>query len=438
MNRAKNKVRNYTFAILLLSVYSIVCKAQNRFVKNRSTFSVSIHLKKTYLKVNVGDVVQVTASGKMVFHGITGSAGPEGIDGFTDRCMDPVFPFGALLYKVGNDDWVMADPDNPLTADQTGYLKLMVNDNDPSANRGRFMVKVTVTSSKANGGHQIANRPAPKKAKNNIATIPHAGAVPEKPKNVIAPIPHSTAVAEKAKDQIPPAPHSTAVPEKAKNIIPPISHSAAVPEKAKDNKTPAPHPGAAVPAKAKDNIAPTPNSVVAPEKAKDNIALTPHSMAAPEKAKNNTAPIPHSTAVSEKPKDNIPPIPHSMAGILTLSELQQLSSHSAKAAKAFLTSKHFRVDTESNNQTNKYDFNNLEVTAYVTKYIEENQATFSTSSAYNYEAIKASLNKYRYTSRELVTKAEGVTKYANSKYSMSIVLSQLNNKPQYLFVVKRL
>jgi hypothetical protein len=403
MNRAKNKVLNYTFAILLLSVYSITCKAQNSFVKNRSIFSVSTHLKKTYLKINVGDVIQVTVSGKMVFHGITGSAGPDGIDGFTDRCMDPVFPYGALLYKVGEDDWVMADPDNPLTADQAGYLKLMVNDNDPSGDRGRFTVKVIVTSSKANGERQIVNRPAPGKAKQNIAKIPHAAAAPERPKDNVAPIPRSGTALEKPKDNIALTPHSTAVPEKAK-----------------DNKALIPHPG------------------TAPEKPKDNIASTPHSELAPEKAKNNIVPTPHPGVAPEKAKNNIVPTPRSTAGILTLSELQQLSSNSVKAAKAFLTSKHFRVDTESNNQINKYNFSNNDVIAYITKYAKENQATFSTSSAYNYEAIKASLNKYQYTPRELVTKAEGVTKYANSRYSMSIVLSQLNNKPQYLFVVKKL
>jgi len=403
MNRAKNKVLNYTFAILLLSVYSIACKAQNSFVKNRATYSVSMHLKKTYLKINAGDVVQVTASGKMVFHGITGSAGPGGMDGFTDRCMDPVFPYGALLYKVGEDDWVMADPDNPLTADQAGYLKLMVNENDPSGNRGWFTVKVIVTSSKANGGHQITNRPAPNKAKQNIAAIPNAGVAPEKPKNNVAPIPHSGAALEKPKNNIAPTPNSTATPEKAKNnIVPP------------------PRPGAAS-GKAKDNMAPTTNSAAVPGKAKDNIAPTPNSVVVPEKVKNNIAPIPRSAA-----------------GLLTLPQLQQLSTYSAKAAKGFLTSKHFRVDGDSDDQTNKYDFNNNDITAYIIKYVKENQATFSTSSAYNYEAIIAALHKYRYTPRELVTKAEGVTKYANAKYSMSIVLSQLNNKPQYLFVVKKL
>jgi len=352
MNRAKNKVRNYIFAILLLSIYSIVCKAQNSFVKSRATFSVSRHLKKTHLKINAGDVVQVTASGQMVLHGVPGSAGPDGIDGFTDRCMDSVFPYGALLYKIGNDDWVMPDPDNPLTADQAGYLKLMVNDNDPSNNRGRFTVKVTVTSSKSNSRNQIVNGSAPEKAKDTMASIPH----------------------------------STAVPEKAKNKIRPIPHSAAV-----------------------------------PRKAKDNIAATPHSAATPAKAKENLAPSPHSTA-----------------GLLTLSELQQLSSNGANVAKAFLISRHFQVDAESTVLTNKYNFNNNDVNATIIKYVKENQASFSTSSAYNYEAIKTSLLGYGYTPRELVTKAEGVTKYANSRYTMSIVLFKLNNKPQYLFVVKKL
>ncbi len=162
-----------------------------------------------------------------------------------------------------------------------------------------------------------------------------------------------------------------------------------------------------------------------PEKAKDNIAAAPHPVAAPEKAKDNTAPAPNSVVVPEKVKNNIAPIPRSAAGLLTLPQLQQLSSNTAKSAQAFLKSKHFRVDGESDDLGNKYNFNNEDITAYIIKYVKENPDTFSTSSEYNYEAIIASLHKYRYTPRELVTKAEGVTKYANAKYSMSIVLSGL-------------
>ena len=202
MNRAKNKVWNYTFAILLLSVYSFTCKAQSVFVKNRATYSISRHLKKTYVKVNAGDVVQVTASGKMVLHGITGSIGPDGIDGYTDRCMDPVFPFGALLYKIGDDDWIMADPDNPLTADQPGYLKLMVNDNDPSASRGRFLVTITITGSKANGGHPIFKTRVPNGTKQNITPVPQCRRdAAERPKDNIVPTPLSTAAPEKHKNR---------------------------------------------------------------------------------------------------------------------------------------------------------------------------------------------------------------------------------------------
>ena len=98
-------------------------------------------------------------------------------------------------------------------------------------------------------------------------------------------------------------------------------------------------------------------------------------MVAPEKAKDNIAPTPHSAAAPEKAKDNIPPIPHSTAALLTLPQLQQLSTYSAKAAKAFLTSKQFRVDTESNNQMNKYNFNNNDVTAYITKYVLQRESS---------------------------------------------------------------
>jgi hypothetical protein len=338
-------------------------------VKNRYTFNVSKYLKKTRVKIDTGDVVQITASGKIILHGVPGSAGPEGVDDFTDRCIDPVFPYGALLYKIGYDDWNMVDPDNAITADKTGYLKLTVNDNHPSNNRGMFTVNVTVTSSKINGRHQLVKVPAPQKAEDNIA-----------------PIPHSTAVPKKARDNIQPIPHSTAVPQKTG----------------------------------------------------DNIQPIPHSTAVTEKAKGNILPIQHSTVVQEKAKDNIQPTPHLTAGILTLSQLQLLSTNSANAAKAFLTAKHFRVDAESSDLTNKYNFSNNDVSASIIKYVKENQASLSTSSALNYEVIKASLHNYEYTPRELVTKAEGVTKFANSRYSISIVLFKLNNKPQYIFVVKRL
>ncbi len=134
MNRAKNKVRNYILIISLLSIYSITCRAQDGFVKNSYTFDVNSnsYANKTSLKINEGEQVHITASGKIILRGVTGSSTPEGIDGFKNCRMDPVFPYGALLYKIGDDDWNIVDPEDSIIAEQTGYLKLMINDNDPT------------------------------------------------------------------------------------------------------------------------------------------------------------------------------------------------------------------------------------------------------------------------------------------------------------------
>jgi len=160
MNRAKNKIRNYILIISVLFIYSITCKAQDGFVKNSYTFDVNpnSYVNKTSLKINEGEQVHITASGKIVLRGVTGSATPEGIDGFKNCRMDPVFPFGALLYKIGDDDWNIVDPEDSIIAEQTGYLKLMVNDNDPTTNTGRFTVKVTVQSLKADSGQKIVKK----------------------------------------------------------------------------------------------------------------------------------------------------------------------------------------------------------------------------------------------------------------------------------------
>jgi hypothetical protein len=182
MNRAKNKVRNYILIISLLFIYSITCKAQDGFVKNSYIFDVNSnsYINKTSLKINEGEQVHITASGKIVLRGVTGSATPEGIDGFKNCRMDPVFPFGALLYKIGDDDWNIVDPEDSIIAEQTGYLKLMVNDNDPTTNTGKFTVKVTVQSLQADSGQKIAvqkiiRKSEPKKVAKDISPDLPAG-----------------------------------------------------------------------------------------------------------------------------------------------------------------------------------------------------------------------------------------------------------------------
>ncbi|HEY8780413.1 MAG TPA: hypothetical protein VIM16_02260 [Mucilaginibacter sp.] len=307
MNRAKNKMHNCILAIVLFSIYSITTKGQNSPVKNSYTFDVSANsfINKTDLKINEGDKVNLSPSGTIVLRGVTGSSAPEGREGFANCRMDPVFPYGALLYKIGEDDWEIVNSDDTIVAERTGYLKFMVNDNDPTDNKGKYTVKVTVGDVKPNITQKIAT------------------------------------VAKKAK--------------------------------VADHKTTAP----------------------------------------------NTS-------------------PHLPAGILTLSELEKASGDNLNDAKEFLTSKQFRFDDASNDHMHKYNFNKDNITASLVKDIKENQTTFETSSSDNYEEIKASLDKYGFKHRKADKEVKGVTKYSNSKYSLFIVLLNLNNKRQYFFSIKKL
>jgi hypothetical protein len=157
MNRAKNKIWNCILAISLLSIYAITCKAQDSFLKNNYTFEVKAnsYINKTSLKINEGEEVLIKASGIITLRGVTGSASPEGKEGFNNCRMDPVFLYGALLYKIGEDDWEIVDPQDSIIAEQTGYLKFMVNDNDPTSNSGQFTVKVTLLSLNADSGKKV-------------------------------------------------------------------------------------------------------------------------------------------------------------------------------------------------------------------------------------------------------------------------------------------
>jgi hypothetical protein len=170
MSWAKNKIQNYILVISLLFICSVTCTAQNSFVKNYSTFSVSSPIKKTNLKINVGDEVHIEASGTIVLRGVTGATGPEGIDGFTNYRMDPVFEYGALLYKIGDDDWNIVDPEDSIIAERPGFLKFLVNNNDPLSNSGSFRVQVTVKRLKADNAPKIARKVDPEKVPANTSS----------------------------------------------------------------------------------------------------------------------------------------------------------------------------------------------------------------------------------------------------------------------------
>ncbi|HEY4323824.1 MAG TPA: hypothetical protein VGN20_07550 [Mucilaginibacter sp.] len=180
MIRAKNKVRSYLLAISFLCIYSTICTAQGSSATRSYTFDVSAYIKKTTLKVNEGDEVHISASGSIVLRGVTGTTGPEGIDGFSNCRMDAVFPYGALLYKIGDDDWNIVDPGDTIIAERLGYLKLMVNDNDPTSNNGRFIVKVKVKSAGTSN--------APQKMATKAAIVePEKSIEPEKASEEVSP-----------------------------------------------------------------------------------------------------------------------------------------------------------------------------------------------------------------------------------------------------------
>ena len=299
MNWAKNKIRIYIPAILLISVFSMTCEAQNDFVKKSYSIEVGSAIKKTVFKINEGDEVHISASGKVVVHGFSGSVGPDGLDGYRDLRMDPVFAYGALLYKIGDDDWNIVDPEDTIIADRTGMLKFIVNDNDPSNNSGKFSVKISVKSVKPDEPVKVVKKAEPKKTIENIPKY-------------------------------------------------------------------------------------------------------------------------------------LPP------GTLTLPELQKTSNYGLTDARNFLTAKQFRFDDESNDKMNKYNFNNGVINASVVKDISGNQTTFITSSADNYKTIKAALDNYGFKHRKTEKKVDGVDKYSNSRYSLSIVQVTLNSKPQYFFTIKKL
>ena len=299
MNRVKTRVSIYILAVLLFSIQSIACDAQNTFVNKSYTFVVTSTIKKTEIKITEGDEVRIKASGNMVLHGFTGSVAPDGIDGFKNHRMDPVFAYGALLYKVGDDDWNIVDPEDTIVAERTGFLKFMVNDNDPSNNTGKFTVKVTVKSLKVARPQKIAKSG---ESKNTSETTPK----------------------------------------------------------------------------------------------------------------------------------------HLSEGTLTLTELQNATGDNSGEVTNFLLSKQFRFDDESNDKMHKYSFNKDNVNAAIVKDVKEHQTTFITSSTNNYKQIKASLDDFGYKQRKVEKKVDGVFKYANSKYSLSIVQVTLNNKPQYFFTIKKL
>src|SRR5258708_23536583 len=175
MDRAKNKVQNYILAILLFSIYSITCKGQNGPVKNSHTFDVSANsfINKTDLKINEGDKVNFSASGTIVLRGLTGLSAPEGREGFSNCRMDPIFLYGALLYKIGEDDWEIVNSDDTIVAEQTCYLKFMVNDNDPTSNKGKYTVKVTIGDSKPDSVQKIVKIVKKPKSPERKTTAPN-------------------------------------------------------------------------------------------------------------------------------------------------------------------------------------------------------------------------------------------------------------------------
>lgn len=105
-------------------------------------YEVFSPILKTKMYINIGDKLIIKGSGEIVLGMFAGSGGVNGIDGYTEYCLEPDFRHGSLLYKIGNGNWALVGNRVSVVAKSPGMLQFMVNDNDPSNNSGSFHVEV--------------------------------------------------------------------------------------------------------------------------------------------------------------------------------------------------------------------------------------------------------------------------------------------------------
>ena len=104
------------------------------------------------IHVENGDLVNIKASGSIRVGAWVGNSGPEGISrgvgniSLAQYCYFPNFNHGALLYRIGSDEWkcYLAGTDNNFISPQSGNIEFAVNDNDQGNNSGYYTVVVNV------------------------------------------------------------------------------------------------------------------------------------------------------------------------------------------------------------------------------------------------------------------------------------------------------
>jgi len=107
--------------------------------------SVSGYLK-TNIYVEEGDLISITATGRIRFGLFAGSAGPGGLSGFTMYNLVSGARHGSLLAKVtGNDGWFKIGSKGSFKAGSPGFVEFLVNDSATSDNSGMFQAKIVVT-----------------------------------------------------------------------------------------------------------------------------------------------------------------------------------------------------------------------------------------------------------------------------------------------------
>lgn len=99
----------------------------------------------TLFPVNVGDILVTTATGTVVWNGVGGTSGPDGVDHAPAR-YDERFAHEALLGKIGDTVYLLGSSWT-FTATQAGYLTFRTNDLLTDDNAGSFNVVVAIAGS---------------------------------------------------------------------------------------------------------------------------------------------------------------------------------------------------------------------------------------------------------------------------------------------------
>jgi len=108
------------------------------------TLRVNSYYLTTDVSVRRGDRLHLAASGQVTLGVFAGKSGPNGIDGFDIYKKDRRFRLGALIGRIGDGDWFVVGSSTTVTASESGFLSLRINDSDPDNNEGAFDVDYSI------------------------------------------------------------------------------------------------------------------------------------------------------------------------------------------------------------------------------------------------------------------------------------------------------